>query len=312
MSPEGRHLSFLVPEDVAGERADRVIADLLDGVSRTAVKRLMRDGLITVNGKVPKPSLPLDDRMRVDVVLPPASTPELLPEEIPLDIVYEDEDLLVINKPKGMVVHPAAGHPDGTLVNAVLFHCRESLSGIGGVQRPGIVHRIDRDTTGLILVCKNDATHLAIAEQIRTHSAGRIYDALVFGLVKEDTGTIHEPIGRDPKDRKKMAVVPGGKPAVTHYEVLERFEGKAAFTRIRCRLETGRTHQIRVHMASLGHPVVGDPLYAGRKTAPFATQGQCLHAGEIRFFHPGRQEEMTLFAPLPAYYEAILARLRGL
>ena len=241
--------------------------------------------------------------------MPEAVEAEITAQEMPLDILYEDEDVILINKPKGMVVHPAAGHYEGTLVNGLMHHCREQLSGINGVMRPGIVHRIDMDTTGVLIVCKNDLAHNSIAEQLKVHSITRKYYAVVFGSLKDDEGTIHAPIGRHPNDRKKMSInSKNGKDAVTHYKVLERFHG---YTLVECRLETGRTHQIRVHMASLGHPLLGDQVYGPAKQ-PFRLQGQTLHAGVLGFLHPRTGEYMEFSAPLPKYFEELLEKLRRL
>ena len=232
---------------------------------------------------------------------------DALPQNIPLDVVYEDGDVIVVNKPKGLVVHPAPGHPDGTLVNALLFHCGGSLSGVGGTLRPGIVHRIDRDTSGLIIAAKNDFAHQALAAQLQDHSLARTYECIAVGGFREDAGTVDAPIGRHPAERKKMAVVPGGRPAVTHWEVLERFSGH---THLRCRLETGRTHQIRVHLAYLGRPILGDTVYGAKKAVP-GLQGQCLHAVGLRFRHPRTGEAVELSCPLPEEFRAVLARLAG-
>lgn len=319
MDPAGDQFSFVIGQDRAGERIDKVLADSLPGQSRSYIKKLIKEGCVRVADpspaqdptagqfRQPKPSTIVSGGETVEVFLPLQMLPEILPEDIPLDILYEDQDVLVVNKPKGMVVHPAAGHYTGTLVNAVLFHCGDSLSGINGVLRPGIVHRIDMDTTGSILVCKNDAAHRNIAEQLAEHSITRRYRAIVHGNIKEDSLTISQPIGRDPSDRKKMTVRPDGKPAVTHVQVLERF---GDFTYIECRLETGRTHQIRVHLARAHHPLLGDTVYGPRRKAPFVTQGQCLHAMVLGFVHPVTGQYIETEAPLPAYFEAILDRLR--
>lgn len=241
------------------------------------------------------------------VEIPDAVETQILPEDIPLDILYEDDDLLVVNKPKGMVVHPSAGHYSGTLVNAIMYHCKDSLSGINGEIRPGIVHRIDMDTTGSLIVCKNDESHVFIAEQIKEHSVNRRYRGIVYGVVRDDEGTIHAPIGRHPVDRKKMAInEKNGKDAITHYKVLERFD---KYTYMEFKLETGRTHQIRVHMASIRHPLLGDTLYSNGKS-PYKLQGQTLHAMTIGFIHPRTREYMEISAPLPEYFEKILRDLR--
>ena len=261
----------------------------------------------TINGAPAAKNARLREGDRVEATEPPPEVLDVKPQNIPLDIVYEDQDLLVVNKPKGMVVHPAAGNPDGTLVNALLFHCGDSLSGINGVIRPGIVHRIDKDTSGLLIVAKNDRAHQSLAEQIAVHSFTRIYNAVVYGIVKEEEGTVSAPIGRHPTDRKRMAVLSsGGREAVTHYRVLERFPG---FTLVECRLETGRTHQIRVHMAHIGHPVAGDPVY-GPKKCITELQGQCLHARVIGFIHPATGEYLEFDSGLPPYFERFLEKLR--
>ena len=284
--------------NVDGVRLDAFISGELD-ISRSLAAELIDSGKVTVNGKSAKKSNKVMAGNEVSVEVPELSEPEALPENIPLDIVYEDDDLLVVNKPKGMVVHPAPGNPDGTLVNALLYHCKGSLSGINGVMRPGIVHRIDKDTSGLLIVAKNDAAHRSLAEQIKEHSFTREYRAVVYGNLKQDSGTVNAPIGRDPKNRQRMAIVyVNSKPAVTHYEVLERFEG---FTYIKCRLETGRTHQIRVHMASLGHPIAGDPVYGPKKVIT-KLQGQCLHAGLIGFIHPKTKKYLEFTSEVPEYF----------
>ena len=289
-----------------GTRLDAFVSSACD-ISRSLAADIIDQGLVKVNGKVAKKSTKLTVGSSVEVQMPDLSEPEALPQDIPLDIVYEDDDLLVVNKPKGMVVHPAPGNPDGTLVNALLFHCKGSLSGINGVQRPGIVHRIDKDTSGLLIVAKNDKSHNHLAEQIKEHSFTREYRAVVYGNVKEDTGTVNAPIGRDPKNRQRMAVVyVNSKPAVTHYEVLKRFEG---FTFMKFRLETGRTHQIRAHMASLGHPLAGDPVYGPKKVIT-ELNGQCLHAGLIGFVHPTTSEYMEFSSEIPQYFTSYLAKLK--
>lgn len=307
VSAEGDRFQFVISPENAGERIDRVLASSLPGQSRSYLKKLIKEGYVQVNGKDVKPSTAFTGGETVSVFLPLQMLPDILPEKIPLDILYEDDDVLVVNKPKGMVVHPAAGHYTGTLVNAVLYHCGGSLSGINGVLRPGIVHRIDKDTTGSILVCKNDAAHRSIAQQLADHTIVRRYRAIVLGNIKENQFTIDRPIGRDPSDRKKMAVRPDGKKAVTHVRVLERF---GAHTSVECRLETGRTHQIRVHLSWARHPLLGDTVYGSHKKTPFATQGQCLHAQILGFIHPVTGAYIETEAPLPEYYQDILEKLR--
>ncbi|MBQ3550073.1 MAG: RluA family pseudouridine synthase [Clostridia bacterium] len=290
----------------SGARLDAFVSAACD-ISRSLAADIIDQGLVKINGKVAKKSAKLTVGNNVEVQMPDLAEPEALPQDIPLDIVYEDDDLLVVNKPKGMVVHPAPGNPDGTLVNALLFHCKGRLSGINGVLRPGIVHRIDKDTSGLLIVAKNDKAHNALAEQIKEHSFTREYRAVVYGNVKDDTGTVNAPIGRDPKNRQRMAVVyVNSKPAVTHYEVLKRFEG---FTFMKFRLETGRTHQIRVHMASIGHPLAGDPVYGPKKVITELC-GQCLHAGLIGFVHPTTGEYMEFSSEIPQYFTSYLAKLK--
>lgn len=303
----GDRFSFIISPEEEGQRIDKILAARIPGQSRSYLKRLIKEECIRVSGKAVKPSAGAAAGEEVTVLLPVRMLPDILPENIPLDILYEDRDVLVINKPKDMVVHPAAGHYTGTLVNAVLWHCGDSLSGINGVLRPGIVHRIDKDTTGSIIVCKNDAAHRSIADQLACHSIVRKYHAIVLGNIKEDTLTISEPIGRDPSDRKKMAVRPDGKRAVTHVRVLERF---GDYTLIECRLETGRTHQIRVHMAWCRHPLLGDTVYGSKKKSPFVTYGQCLHASILGFVHPVTGDYIETEAPLPAYFRKILDHLR--
>ena len=297
---------FTVPEELDGERFDAVVASLSEGQSRSYLKNLIKDGSVLLNGKTAKPSTKVLENDKISLVLPEKIIPDILPENIPLDILYEDEDILVVNKPKGMVVHPAPGHYSGTLVNAVLYHCGDSLSGINGVMRPGIVHRIDRDTTGSVIICKNDAAHSSIAAQLQEHSIVRRYFAILYDNIAEDEFTVNAPLGRDPKDRKRMAVRSDGKKAVTHCKVLKRF---GQYTYVECRLETGRTHQIRVHMAYVHHPLLGDEVYAGRRKSPFVTQGQCLHAGILGFIHPRSGEYIETLAPLPQYFEDILSKL---
>lgn len=285
------------------ERLDKWICSALPDLSRSYIQKCIKSDDLLVNGKPQKASY----RLRVDdeIVfhIPEAVEPDIAAENIPLDILYEDADVLVVNKPKGMVVHPAPGHYSGTLVNAVMYHCKGNLSGINGVLRPGIVHRIDRDTTGSLIICKNDHAHNVIAAQLKEHSITRKYRAIVCGVIASDHGTVQAPIGRDPKERKRMAVNEiSGKPAVTHYKVLQRFKG---YTYIECQLETGRTHQIRVHMASIGYPLLGDEVYGGRKSA-YHTEGQTLHAMVIGFIHPSTGEYTEVTAPLPEYFEHLL------
>ena len=288
-------------------RIDKYLAKKLPDQSRSYIQKLIKDEQVTIHNQKIKSNYKVQSGDQLRVELPKLQEPDILPEDIPLDILYEDEDVLVINKPKGMVVHPSAGHYSQTVVNAVLFHCKGQLSGINGVLRPGIVHRIDMDTTGAIVICKNDKAHQILAEQLKEHSITRKYRAIVCGNMKEDTGTIVGAIGRHPIDRKKMAInEKNGKPAVTHYKVLERFGN---YTYIECQLETGRTHQIRVHMASKGHPLLGDVLYGPTK-CPFKLQGQCLHAMVLGFMHPSTGEYMEFEAPLPIYFIHLLQNLR--
>lgn len=308
--------TFEVEIEHEGERLDKYLSIIFDEAasargltpqSRSFFQKLIKDGQVLVNDNVQKANyrLKADDIVRVSI--PDAVETPILPENIPLDILYEDNDLLVVNKPKGMVVHPSAGHYSGTLVNAIMYHCKDSLSGINGEIRPGIVHRIDMDTTGSLIVCKNDESHVCIAEQIKEHSVNRRYRGIVCGVVKEEEGTINAPIGRHPIERKKMAInEKSGKPAITHYKVLERFE---RYTYMEFKLETGRTHQIRVHMASIGHPLLGDTLYSNGKS-PYNLQGQTLHAMTIGFVHPHSGEYLEVSAPLPEYFEKILRDLR--
>ena len=291
----------------AGQRLDAFLAQALPELTRSAAQRLIAEGLVTVDGKAPAKSLKLSGGETVAVTVPEPEEAQALPEDIPLDVVYEDDDVIVVNKPVGMVVHPAPGHSGGTLVNALLHHCGDSLSGIWGELRPGIVHRIDRDTSGLIIAAKNDFAHQALSAQLQDHSLCRTYEAVVIGNLREDSGTVNAPIDRNPKDRKKMAVVPGGRPAVTHWQVLERFPG---YTYVRCRLETGRTHQIRVHMAYIGHPLYGDTVYGAKKAAPGMT-GQCLHAVGLTFRHPRTGETVELSCPLNEEFTAFLRKLKG-
>ena len=308
-------LCLTVLAEAAGQRLDAYLASATE-LTRSAAVRLIEEGQVTLGGKPANKKDKVKVGDEVMVSLPEPEPDEAIPQDIPLDIVYEDEDILVVNKPCGMVVHPAAGNPDGTLVNAILYHCGDSLSGIGGVIRPGIVHRIDKDTSGLLVVAKNDAAHLALSEQLKVHRVRRVYHAIAIGNLREETGTVDAPIGRHPTDRKKMAVLRGAdahsRDAVTHYRVLERFAGMC---HVECKLETGRTHQIRVHMASLGHPLLGDPVYGGAnhrfcESHPALIHGQCLHAAELSLIHPTSGEEMHFEAPLPEDMERILDILR--
>ncbi len=292
--------------DHTGERVDQFLARTVPDLTRSAVQRLLEEGAVTQGGEPVKKNRKTEAGEVYVVALPDPEPIEALPQNIPLDVVYEDEDVIVVNKPVGMVVHPAAGHPDGTLVNALLYHCGNSLSGINGKLRPGIVHRIDRDTSGLIIAAKNDAAHLALAAQLEDHSLYREYHAIAVGGFREDAGTVDAPVARHPVDRKKMAVDRvNGKNAVTHWRVLERYSG---YTYLQCRLETGRTHQIRVHLASLGHPLLGDTVYGAKKPVP-GLAGQCLHARKLTFTHPRSGEEMTVECPLPDWFEAVRQKL---
>lgn len=288
-------------------RIDRFLGSRLEQVSRSYLQKLVKEGAVLVNGKPVKSSYKVENGDWIRLEIPDAVEPEIEAEEMELDILYEDSDIILINKPKGMVVHPAAGHYSGTLVNGLMAHCKDELSGINGVMRPGIVHRIDMDTTGVLIVCKNDKAHNAIAEQLKVHSITRKYYAIVHGVLKEDTGTVNAPIGRHPVDRKKMSInEKNGKEAVTHYRVLRRFR---RFTFVECQLETGRTHQIRVHMASIGHPLLGDQVYGPAKVPFSGLQGQTLHAGVLGIIHPSTGEYMEFTAPLPDYFEAVLKKL---
>lgn len=293
-----------VPE--AG-RADSLIAAGLDGVTRSAAQKWLEEGRVTLNGAPVKKNARLSPGDVLLIAPPQPEDVDLIPQDIPLDIVYEDSDVIVVNKPVGMVVHPAPGHPDSTLVNALLYHCKDSLSGINGERRPGIVHRIDRDTSGLLIAAKNDRAHLALAAQLQDHSLFRQYHAVVLGGFREEQGTVNAPISRHPTDRKRMAVCrPGeGREAVTHWQVVD---SRGGYSHITCRLETGRTHQIRVHMAHLGHPLLGDPVYGTKKPFP-GLEGQCLHAARLTFTHPSTNEVMAVEAPLPEWFLSTLTRL---
>ena len=301
--------SFEVEAEQEGERLDKFLSIIYPDFSRAFFQKLIKNNQVAVNDKVQKASycVKIDDIVTVEI--PDAVETTIEPENIPLDILYEDDDLLVVNKPKGMVVHPSAGHYSGTLVNAIMYHCKDSLSGINGEIRPGIVHRIDMDTTGSLIVCKNDDSHNHIAAQIKEHSVNRIYVGIVCGNVKEDSGTVEGAIGRHPIERKKMAInEKNGKPAITHYKVLERFGN---YTYMQFKLETGRTHQIRVHMASIGHPLLGDALYSSGRSPFKHLQGQCLHAQTIGFVHPRTGKYMEYSAPLPEYFEKLLYLLKS-
>lgn len=295
-----------IEEQYHKDRIDRCLSELYPGQSRSFFQKLIREGHVIVNGKIEKSNYRLQTGDQVEIEIPDAEAVPITPEDIPLDILYEDEDLLVVNKPKDMVVHPAAGHNSGTLVNAIMYHCKD-LSGINGEIRPGIVHRIDKDTTGSLIVCKNDAAHIKIAEQIKEHSVTRKYVGIAAGHFKDQAGTIEGNIARHPTDRKKMAVcLHGGKPAVTHYRVLEELKGASY---VEFSLETGRTHQIRVHMASVGHPLLGDPVYGSGKN-PYHLQGQALHAKTIGFLHPSTGAYLEVSAPIPEYMSELLEKLR--
>ena len=292
--------------DTPGERLDAFLTRSVPGLSRSAAQRLIEEGQVLRCGKPGKKNDKLNPGDPISYEIPEPKAVDIQPRDIPLDIVYEDEDLLVINKPKGLVVHPAAGHQDDTLVNGLLYARGDSLSGINGVLRPGIVHRIDKDTSGLLAIAKNDLAHSVLASQLKDHTMCRTYDAIVCGNLKDDTGTVDAPIGRSPSDRKKMCVITrNSKPAVTHYEVVKRYKG---YTHIRCRLETGRTHQIRVHMAYIGHPLLGDTVY-GHKKPELGQSSQCLHASLLQFTHPRTGRPVLVYAPLPAYFEQVLEKL---
>jgi len=297
---------FVISEQHTGSRIDKYLSEEFSEMSRSYIQKLIKDELVTVNNKVIKANYKLNSDDVLIVEEPELKDPDILAEDIPLDILYEDSDLLIINKPKGMVVHPSAGHYSGTLVNALMYYCKDDLSGINGVLRPGIVHRIDMDTTGSLIVCKNDFTHNHIAEQLKSHSIRRIYHAIVHGVIKDDEGVVNAPIGRHPIDRKKMSINhKNGKEAVTHYRVLKRFKN---FTYIECQLETGRTHQIRVHMSSLNHPLLGDEVY-GPSKCPYKLQGQTLHAKIIGIIHPHTGQYVEADAPLPEYFLSLLNKL---
>ncbi len=292
--------------DRDGERADAFLARSVPELTRSAAQRLLERGAVLLDGRAVKKNDRLSPGAELSLTLPDPEPVDVRPQDIPLDVVYEDGDVIVVNKPVGLVVHPAPGHSDGTLVNALLYHCGTSLSGINGQLRPGIVHRIDRDTSGLIIAAKHDRAHLALAAQLQDHSLARTYEAVAVGSLKEDSGTVSAPIGRHPVDRKRMAVDPkNGREAVTHWSVLARYPG---YTHVECRLETGRTHQIRVHLASTGHPLLGDTVYGAKKPVP-GLAGQCLHARRLRFVHPSTGKPVELDCPLPPWFQAVLEKL---
>ena len=295
--------------DISGERLDAFLARSIENMSRSGAQKLLEEGCVTVGSKPAKKNHKLSMGEKVCVTLPEPKTLDVLPREMPLDTVYEDEDVLVLNKPKGLVVHPAAGHQDDTLVSGLLYALGDQLSGINGVLRPGIVHRIDKDTSGLLAVAKNDLAHTVLASQLKDHTMARTYEAIVCGNLKEDSGTVNAPIGRHQTDRKKMCVTArNSKEAITHWEVIARYRG---YTHIRCKLETGRTHQIRVHMAHIGHPILGDTVY-GRKKPELGQDSQCLHAGALCFKHPRDGRPVMVFAPLPEYFSQVLDKLQKL
>ncbi len=300
-------VKYLAGEDNDGERVDKVMSSLSDSISRSYMQKLIKDKKVLVNGKAVKASFTVSEGDVLEMEIPESIIPDIEPEDIPLDIIYEDSDVLVVNKPKDMVVHPAPGHYNGTMVNALMYYLGDQLSGINGVMRPGIVHRIDKDTTGSVIICKNDIAHRGIADQLKEHSINRIYHAICHGIIKDDEGTIEGNIGRSATDRKKMAVVPEGqgKPAITHYKVLKRFENEK-LTYVECHLETGRTHQIRVHMAKIGHPLLGDSVYGPSFKSRFKLKGQCLHAKILGFKHPVTGQYIETDAPLPEYFQHLL------
>lgn len=306
MNDNMEQFAYQIRPEEDDERLDKWMSSAIADLSRSYIQKCIKDNQVLINGKPQKASYRLKVDDEIVFHIPKAMEPAIEAENIPLSILYEDPDLLIVDKPKGMVVHPAPGHYSGTLVNAVMYHCRDNLSGINGVLRPGIVHRIDRDTTGSLIICKNDHAHNSIAEQLKEHTITRKYRAIVHGVIDAEEGTVNAPIGRDPKDRKKMAInEQNGKPAITHYKVLRRFQ---EYTYIECQLETGRTHQIRVHMSSIGHPLLGDEVYSQRKS-PYHLCGQTLHAMVIGFIHPSSGEYMEITAPLPDYFDHLLCIL---
>lgn len=297
---------FIVEDTYSGERVDKYLSELLENQTRSYIQKLIKDNAVIVNEKIVKANYKISTGDIIEITIPDAVILDIQPQNIPLDILFEDDDILVVNKPKGMVVHPSAGHYDGTLVNAIMYHCKENLSGINGVLRPGIVHRIDMDTTGALVICKNDVSHLSLTAQLKVHSITRKYRAIVHNNMKDEEGTIDAPIGRHSIDRKKMAInLKNGKESITHYKVLKRFGN---YTYVECQLETGRTHQIRVHMASIHHPILGDSIY-GPSKSPFHLQGQTLHAMVLGFRHPRTGEYVEFEAPLPTYFETLLDQL---
>ena len=297
---------FLVEEDEDGDRLDVYLADQFVDMSRSYIQKIIKDKKVTVNGKVEKAKYLVKEEDKIVIEIPKPKVLEVVPQDIPIEIVYEDDDIIIVNKPQGMVVHPAPGNYEGTLVNAILYHCKGNLSSINGVIRPGIVHRIDKDTSGILMIAKNNNAHNCLAEQLKDHSITREYEFICHGVFKEDNVTVDRPIGRNPKDRLKMAIVPNGKRAVTHFEVIERFNG---YTHVRARLETGRTHQIRVHAMSINHPLVGDPVY-GPKNSKIKLNGQALHAKKLGFIHPTTKEYVEFDSELPDYFQKLLEKLR--
>ncbi|MFU2416929.1 RluA family pseudouridine synthase [Peptacetobacter sp. AB800] len=297
---------FLVEEDEEGDRLDIYLADQFVDMSRSYIQKIIKDKKVTVNGKIEKAKYLVKEEDKIVIEIPKPKVLEVVPQDIPIEIVYEDDDIIIVNKPQGMVVHPAPGNYEGTLVNAILYHCKGNLSSINGVIRPGIVHRIDKDTSGILMIAKNNNAHNCLAEQLKDHSITREYEFICHGVFKEDNVTVDRPIGRNPKDRLKMAIVPNGKRAVTHFEVIERFNG---YTHVRARLETGRTHQIRVHAMSINHPLVGDPVY-GPKNSKIKLNGQALHAKKLGFIHPTTKEYIEFDSELPDYFQKLLEKLR--